>query len=197
MFHDCRSERKLWASATVNRADPMLSRTSSENPSDPSLRAASEKNSSSSYSLEIITALRWQWEWQKQWDSTCEVASLLTEGRRRNNTRRFRRALMLGWRWPAEHLNILIDHYLVGRHRVSQVIPSTTVVVDSRTISCLLSIWEKIFPRLRKERSNSPTRPAIVLMIFFPNSTPRAKFWLDSSLLFLEFSSCLSKDSAL
>ena len=58
MFHDCRSERKLWASATVNRADPMLSRTSSENPSDPSLRAASEKNSSSSYSLEIITALR-------------------------------------------------------------------------------------------------------------------------------------------
>ena len=116
MFHDCRSERKLWASATVNRADPMLSRTSSENPSDPSLRAASEKNSSSSYSLEIITALRWQWEWQKQWDSTCEVASLLTEGRRRNNTRRFRRALMLGWRWPAEHLNILIDHYLVGRH---------------------------------------------------------------------------------
>ena len=55
MFQGCRLERKLWASATVKRADPMLSRTSSENPSDPSLRAASEKNSSSAYNLEIVT----------------------------------------------------------------------------------------------------------------------------------------------
>ena len=39
---------------------------------------------------------------------TCAVVSLLTEARRRNNTRRFRRALMQGWRRPAGHLDILL-----------------------------------------------------------------------------------------
>ena len=48
---------KLYASAAVKRADSMLAMTSSLNPSDPSLRAAWEKNSSSSYNLEITTRM--------------------------------------------------------------------------------------------------------------------------------------------
>ena len=35
----------------MKRADPILSKTSSEKPSDPSLRAVNEKNSSSAYNL--------------------------------------------------------------------------------------------------------------------------------------------------
>lgn len=124
---------KLYASAAVKRADSMLAMTSSVNPSDPSLRAAWEKNSSSSYNLEITTRMILTWQWQ----STSAEVPLLTVLRRRSSTRRFRRELMPGWRQPARHLSIFM--IIWWRHIFSQFLPSTTVAVDCRAIQCCSS----------------------------------------------------------